>query len=940
MKPARQTIEAILGPTNTGKTWFALERMKTHADGVIGFPLRLLARETYDRMVAQLGVNAVALVTGEEKIIPKTARFFLCTVEAMPLDRPFSFIAIDEIQLCADPDRGHIFTDRLLHARGTQETLFLGSDTMRGIIEALLPECRITTRPRLSQLSYGGYKKLSRMPRRSAVVAFTIEDVYTLADQLRQRRGGTAVVLGALSPRTRNAQVAMYQAGEVDYLVATDAIGMGLNMDIHHVALAAARKYDGAQARKLTAPELGQIAGRAGRHMRDGTFGTTDRLTYLPEDVVEAIESHHFDPVQHIIWRNVGLDFSSPIQLLHGLTEPPPHPLLTKGYQGEDQLALESMVQNEIILARATDARRTRLLWDVCQIPDFRKSMSDTHHALLATIFMGLCDGHLNDDFMAGVTNPLDDIAGDADTLMARLAHIRTWTYVAHRAGWVKNADTWQSKTRGIEDRLSDALHQALMQRFVDKRAAALGQKLEEDSPLLAGIQKDGTVVVEGHSVGKLTGLKFEPEDSLRVRTVDTQRVLTAARKALKPEIQRRIKTMLDTTTGHFSLQDNGQICWQPLANNPLPGDVVATLAKGATLLAPVVKLADTDEVGGTDRNALQDQIETWLAAHIKTVLAPLFALTADEESLQGTARGIGFQLFENLGVMHRNDLGDLITGLTPETRAGLRKLGVRMGPILVFLPALVKPAAIKMRASLWALWHDRVLPMHRPADGRVSEVITEDTHADRNFYRMIGYPIFGPRACRIDMLDRVITDVYDSAKDGIFEAKHQYAEWLGANLDDLHAILSAMGHRRLHDKPADETAEAAVPEVTVEPAPVAEDAPAAEGETPATESKPAKPTVPLVKFMLKRGSMADRPQHKRHHHPVHKPAKPAEGHAPVKPREDKKPNQPQHHARPRKQKAEPREAIKAQRYEASAPSGMGSNPFGALQALKDKLAK
>lgn len=869
-------VTALLGPTNTGKTWFALERMKTYGTGVMGFPLRLLARENYDRLCAALGPQHVALVTGEEKIIPLHARYFMCTVESMPLDRLFDFVGIDEIQLCADPDRGHVFTDRLMRMRGVHETMVMGAETMRGVLERLLPDTHFDTRPRLSALTYTGFKKMTRLPRRTAIVAFSMEDVYRIADMVRAKRGGTAIVLGALSPRTRNAQVGMYQAGEVDYLVATDAIGMGLNMDIHHVALAATRKFDGQRLRTLTAAELAQIAGRAGRHLRDGTFGVTDNVPYLDDEVADAIEQHQFEPITALSWRAPDLDFSTPRHLLRTLERAAPSPILQRGYLPDDQRALEALIHDDAVMARAVGHQNVQLLWDVCQIPDFRKTMVDAHHALLAHIFELLCDhGCLTEAWVAAQIESLASTDGDVDGLMSRIAHIRTWTYIAHRPNWLQDAAGWQGRTRALEDKLSDALHTVLLQRFVDRRAAALGVALEGGATLHAAIQADGQVVVEGHPVGRLKGLRFEADESLKHKGRDALRVLTAARRALAPEIQRRVSQMTDThTDGRFSLADDGQIFWQAQASNPLPGDPIGHVRKGKNILSPDVSVLESDQLEASQRDALRVRVQEWCAIHVRTVLEPLFMLQQEEGAgaLQGTARGIGFQLAEHLGVMHRADLETLITGLDPEQRRALRSKGVRLGPILVFMPALVKPAAIRMRALLWALWHDRALPMARPADGRVSEVV-DAASADRGFYRAIGYPVFGPRAIRIDMLDRVITDIYDSAKDGIFEVRHKYAEWLGSNLDDLYAIVEAMGHRRLQEK-APEVEAAPVAEVVVAEV-AAEAAPADTTEqvdaVAADVAVPAKPAPVLVKFMLKRGKMSDRPQ-PAHKKPQHTP--------------------------------------------------------------------
>src|SRR5215468_4754836 len=511
-RPAPRLV-AVLGPTNTGKTHLAIERMLGHRSGMIGFPLRLLARENYDRVVRLRGARSVALITGEEKILPPNPSYFVCTAESMPLERQVDFLAVDEIQLCADPERGHIFTARLLHARGVEETMFLGADTIRSLMRQLVPEAEHVSRPRFSTLSYSGYKKVTRLPPRTAVVAFTIADVFSIAELVRRQRGGTAIVLGALSPRARNAQVGLFQAGEVDYLVATDAIGMGLNMDLDHVAFAALRKFDGRGPRRLTAPELAQIAGRAGRHMNDGSFSTTADLGPLDAELVDAIENHRFDPLRALMWRNDQLDFASPERLLRSLDQRPPSPALVRAREAEDQQALAALARDPELARLASGPAGVRLLWEVCQIPDFRKILSDAHVRLLGQIFRHLAiDRRLPADWVAGQISRLDRVDGDIDTLVGRIAHIRTWTFVAHRALWLEDPAHWQERSRAIEDRLSDALHDRLTQRFVDRRHAVLARCLKDGRALAGAVTRAGEVMVEGHRVGHLAGFRFEPD--------------------------------------------------------------------------------------------------------------------------------------------------------------------------------------------------------------------------------------------------------------------------------------------------------------------------------------------------------------------------------------------------------------------------------------------
>ncbi len=861
---SRNPVLALLGPTNTGKTHYALERMMAHRTGVIGFPLRLLARENYDRVVAHKGAHAVALVTGEEKIIPPKARYFLCTVEAMPIEQEFDFLGIDEVQLCADPERGHVFTDRVLRARGLQETMFMGADTMRPVLSALVPGIQFETRDRLSQLSYKGYKKLARLPKRSAIVAFSLEDVYTIADLIRRQRGGTAVVLGALSPRTRNAQVDMYQSGEVDFMVATDAIGMGLNMDIHHVALASTRKFDGQKPRNLTPAEIAQVAGRAGRYIKDGTFGVTGRQQSLDPETVEAIENHDFKNLQEIYWRNADLEFNSPLGLLRSLERPSGDPVLTRGRPSDDYLTLQALCAQDDIMAMTSGPEQVRLLWDVCQIPDFRKTLSDTHQAMIAEIYRHLMSGPLEEDWTAQQIERLNNVQGDVDTLMARIAHVRTWTYISFRPEWLRNAAHWQERARFIEDRLSDALHEALISRFVDRRAAALMREMPEGQELLAGVRANGEVVVEGHLIGHLQGFSFIPDET--AKGAEYKAVIAAARNVLRSEIESRIKTMLDAKPTQFKLADDGRISFQKNPTNPLPGDPIARVRKGQAALSPDIEITESELLTGQDKAAVKDFIAAWLKTHIKEILGPLADLENTDE-LPGPVRGICFQLYEAMGIVPRENLEDLIASLDPQMRQALRTKQVRLGPILVFLPALNKPAAVRLRGLLWSLWNDKPLPAKLPSDGMVSYKI-DPKDIDPRFNQAIGYPVYGPRAIRIDMLDRVINAVYEKAKDGKFKAEHKMAEWLGSSIDDLYAVLEAMGHRKIIEevKPVEAAPAQPAAEITEKRAEVPSDV--LEGQTafdfgvaPAPQAAPeikaeAKPDIKpeLATFRLKKG--------------------------------------------------------------------------------------
>ncbi len=912
-------VTAVLGPTNTGKTYHAIEQMLSHKTGCIGFPLRLLARENYDRVAEKVGRAHVALVTGEEKIIPPDARYFMCTVESMPIEQSFEFLAVDEIQLCADPDRGHIFTDRLLRARGTEETMFMGSDTMRHVIAGLVPYIDIVTRPRLSVLEYTGFKKLTRLNKRTAIVAFSIDDVYAIADLIRRQRGGTAVVLGALSPRTRNAQVQMYQSGEVDFMVATDAIGMGLNMDIQHVALAATRKFDGEKPRKLTTAELAQIAGRAGRYKKDGTFGVTGNVKDLDQDVIEAIERHQFDSLQNIYWRNADLDYSAPLALLRSLERSSGKTMLQRGRPSDDYLTLAHMMERDDVLAMAHGKEAVKLLWDVCQIPDFRKTLTETHQELVAEIYLHLRESNaIPEDWMEDHIKRLDSTEGDVDTLMARIAHVRTWTYVTHRADWVVDPEHWRGRTLRIEDRLSDALHEALTKRFVDKRSTVLLGAMEEGAKLLAGIKASGEVVVEGQRVGQLAGFRFYPDETSGRE--EFKAIMTAARQALRPEIGNRIAMILKSEDKQFKLADDGQILWQSDITNPLPGAPVGRIKKGDQLLKPRAEVNDSNLLDGQDKNAIGEKLQEWLDRHIHFALEPLFRLTGGDD-LTAQARGIAFQLQEGLGITPRANLQELITGLDEEGRKALRARKVRMGPLLVFLPELNKPAAVKLRALILTLWQGKELPAQAPKDGVVSFTIA-DKNIDPDYYRSIGYPVYGPRSIRVDMLDRVVCAVYDGAKDGKFQAEHKMAEWLGSNILDLYAVLEAMGHKMIHDPAAEKAKEEVSATEKVE-----ESAPA-ETETPAVTAEVKKPE--LATFRLKRGKAdgAERPRPER----AERAPKKEFANKDKKPFNERKKDDKKFS---KKKSEKPQRDNREERIYSSNPQKFEDSPFAILQGLK-----
>jgi ATP-dependent RNA helicase SUPV3L1/SUV3 len=797
-------VSAVLGPTNTGKTHFAIERMVAHGSGIIGLPLRLLAREVYTRVVERVGAQNVALVTGEEKISPPNARFSVCTVEAMPRETKVAFVAIDEIQLAGDLERGHIFTDRLLHLRGREETLLLGSATMKSILIQLLPGITIVERPRLSQLFYAGQKKITRLPQRTAIVAFSADEVYAIAELIRRQRGGAAVVLGALSPRTRNAQVGLYQAGDVEYLVATDAIGMGLNLDVDHVAFAQDRKFDGYQFRNLNPGELGQIAGRAGRHIKDGTFGVTGRVDPFDDELVERLETHQFDQVKVLQWRTERFDFSSIAGLQRSLDAVPRVEGLTRALPATDQQALEYLSRYPEISDITDRPDRVEKLWEACALPDYRRITPAQHADLIQSLYFDLVRrGTVNEDFLGEQVRRADRTDGEIDTLSARIAQIRTWTYVSNRPGWLADPTHWQEKTREIEDRLSDALHERLTKRFVDRRTSVLMKRLRENAMLEAEISVNGDVFVEGHAMGQLSGFRFTPISGMEGS--DAKAVQAAAYKALALEFEARAARLHASGNNDLAIGSDGLVRWL--------GDPVARLIGTDHILHPRVILLADEQLTGIARDHVAARIERFVNHHISTVLKPLDDLSRAED-LQGLAKGLAFQLVENLGVLFRRDVADDVKTLDQDGRASMRRYGVRFGAYHIFMPALLKPAPAELITLLWALKNDGLdkagygdlIPVL--AAGRTS--VVTDPSFERMFYKLAGFRFLGKRAVRIDILERLADLIRpllqwkpgsparpDGAYDGRrFTTTTAMLSILGATPDDMEEILKGLGYR------------------------------------------------------------------------------------------------------------------------------------------------
>lgn len=781
MQPSRVT--AVLGPTNTGKTHYAIERMLGHRTGVIGLPLRLLAREVYDRIVKARGPGVVALVTGEERIVPPRTAYWVCTVEAMPEGLGCDFLAVDEIQLCADPERGHVFTDRLLHARGLHETLFMGSDTMRQAIVAMIPQVTIQRRDRFSELSYAGSKKLSRMPARSAIVGFSVENCYAIAELIRRQKGGAAVVMGALSPRTRNAQVEMYQNGDVDYLVATDAIGMGLNLDIKHVAFSATTKFDGHRMRELRPDELAQIAGRAGRHLAAGTFGVTGEAEELDEGVVNQIVSHQFVPVKKLQWRNSDLQFGSVKRLLQTLEARTDNDWLTRVRESDDLAALRALGQDEIVAARASDGPSVRLLWDVCRVPDFRGISKGEHAGLLMRIFTDLHQiGHIDENWFALQVARIDRDDGDIDTLSKRLAYIRTWTYVAQRRGWLRDENHWRDQTRAVEDRLSDALHGALAQRFVDRRTSVLLRRLKQKESLLADVNDKGEVTVEGEFIGRLEGFRFRMDKAGSPDEAKTLRQASA--QALVPHFHLRADRFYNAPDTEMDFTEQGGLMWG--------SDAVGKLVAGDDPLKPKVVAFVDDEAGPDVAAKVQRRLQHFIDRKVATAMEPLLALKNDE-TLTGGAKGFAYRMSEHFGIIPRGEVADEVKALDQEARGALRKHGIRFGQFTIFLPLLLKPAPTRLRLVLWALSQGLQEFPESPPPGLVTVPAAGD--AAPGYYAMAGYRAAGARAIRIDMLERLADMLRDQNSKTGFEAVPDMLSITGTTLDQFADLMGGLGY-------------------------------------------------------------------------------------------------------------------------------------------------
>ena len=776
-------IVAVLGPTNTGKTYYAIERMLGYKSGIIGLPLRLLAREVYDKITKIRGLSCVALVTGEERIVPATAKYWICTVEAMPENLSVECLIVDEIQLSADLERGHVFTDRLLKSRGKLETIFLGAETMREPIKSLIPDVLLQSRKRMSSLTYAGSKKISRMPPRSAIVSFSVDNVYGIAELIRRQKGGAAVVMGALSPRTRNAQVELYQNGDVDYLVATDAIGMGLNLDINHVAFSSISKFDGRSMRFLAPNELAQIAGRAGRGMSDGSFGETGEVGSLDDNIVQAIVEHRFKPLRKLMWRNSELSFLSIETLINSLDKKTDSEVLVKAREADDFIALKTLSQSSDLQVRIKDKQSIKLLWDVCRTPDFRGISSIEHANLLEEIFKFLHEfSAIPDDWIGHQVKRLDKIDGDIDVLSKRLAFIRTWTYVAQRRSWLHDDDHWRGVTRAVEDRLSDALHERLTQRFVDRRTSVLLRRLKQKEALLAEVNENGEVNVEGEFIGKLEGFRFRQDKDTTAEEAKT--IKSASLQALLPHFNLKADKFYNAPDTEIDFTDQGGLMWGDQA--------IGKMIAGDDIMHPKVVAFVDNEAGTEVLGKVERRLQHFVDRKVSVLFEPLLNLQKDGE-ITGLAKGFGFQLYESLGILRRQNVLKEVKSLDQDARSLLRKHGVRFGQFTVFMPLLLKPAPTRLRLILWALSQNLAEFPEAPPPGLVT--VPANKEAPENYDDMAGYRNAGERAIRIDMLERLADLLRVEDSRGGFEANADMLSITGMTLEQFANLMEGLGY-------------------------------------------------------------------------------------------------------------------------------------------------
>jgi ATP-dependent RNA helicase SUPV3L1/SUV3 len=788
---SKNKITAVLGPTNTGKTFLAIETMLSFDSGMIGFPLRLLAREVYDKIIKKINVDKVALITGEEKIIPSNAKYFLCTVESMPINKNLDFVAIDEIQMCADHERGHIFTDRLLNLRGEKLTMLMGSNTIKNIITKLGEDTEFINRDRLSKLSYVGHKKISRINRKTAIIAFSTEEVYAIAELVRRQKGGAAIVMGSLSPKTRNAQVQLYQSGDVDFLVATDAIGMGINMDLENVYFSNIKKFDGKKLRRLNLSEIGQIAGRAGRYLNDGSFGITGDCNEINAEEVDLLENHKFEEIRTLFWRNSNLNFNNSKSLIKSLEEKPDKDWLRKIHECEDEKVLKYFLKDMSTHNIKDNKETLSLLWECCQIPDFVKKTYGNHLEVVSKVFAFLNSkkSKITSNYMRLQLMKLDKIEGNVDSLSNRIANVRTWSYVSNKINWVENQNYWIEKTKLLEDRLSDRLHEELTKTFIDKRASALARGLKQDMTFKTEIIEEDKVIIDNQFIGKLKGLKLELDLKSGALETDIKSLKKAARQNIGPELEKRIQIIIDT--GLLEIKDDFKIYW-----NRFP---IAKLAPGKDYLNPELHLIVDDILENKHKQKLSEFINNWVKEKINNILKSLIDLKNLKES-NSSIKALAYQLYENNGVLKREQVSEYLKKLGQDERKILRELGVKFGRYHVFLFRLLKPESVSLRILLWKNFHQKYFDLTPPTFGL--NFLEEKNKKNENFMLLCGFENFDNYFVRIDILERLFVQIINSNSDKNKEIKliPDMLNLLGCSKENFRKLIEKM-HYKTYEK-------------------------------------------------------------------------------------------------------------------------------------------
>ena len=779
-------ITAVLGPTNTGKTHLAVETMMEYESGIIGFPLRLLAREIFDKCVNKIGAEKVALITGEEKIIPKFPKYYICTVESMPQDMMVDFIAVDEIQMCVDHERGHIFTDRLLHARGDKLTMFLGSHTMKSLISSLVDGVEFVNKERYSNLTYSGYKKISRLNPKTALIAFSIDEIYAIAELVRRQKGGAAIIMGSLSPKTRNSQVELYQSGDANFLVATDAIGMGINMDINNVSFSSLRKFDGKKNRKLNLSEISQIAGRAGRHINDGTFGVTGECKQLSFDEVEKLEKHELQKIDVLYWRNSEINFDSIDNLVSSLEKNTNNKFLKRINDCEDEKVLKFLIKNNNNLKNKLSKDFVKTLWECCQIPDFSKKAYGNHIEVVKKVFEFLTSnsGKVTNEYMKKQLEYLDRYDGNIDTLANRISNVRTWSYVANKKNWANNSDYWVERTKYIEDKLSDKLHEELTKSFVDKRISILSRTLKQDVALATEIKNENEVIIDEQYIGRLSGLKLDLDLKSESLKTDIKSLRKAARQAIAPELMRRVNRIIRSEV--LRLDNDHKIYWM---DSP-----IAYISKGTNYLNPKLRLIVDEAIDPETKEKLKINLEKKLRTLISSELSDLVNLIKSKFK-NNYARALCYQLFEKNGVMKRKTVNEMIKNISKDDRSNLRKAGVKIGRYHIFLPRMLKPSAVNLRVKLWKLYYPEDKKYIIPKSGL--NFLKNETIENNKFLLICGFENFNKFYIRVDILERLFLKIIENIKDGVFKIDSNMINLIGCSKENFYKLLELMEYKR-----------------------------------------------------------------------------------------------------------------------------------------------